>query len=100
MPYAWVEPEVVMDHAGVTIYHIYADDYLEGGARSYWYGTRPGCADNGSGEGGEFDVRDLPRAGGARYDDEDGRRAIIRAAIDAGLLTEGGIVEGADRENG
>jgi len=51
MPYVWVEPEVVMDHAGVTIYHIDADDYRDGGARAYWYGTRPGCADNGSGEG-------------------------------------------------
>lgn len=45
-------------------------------------------------------MRDLPRAEGARDDDEDGRRAIIRAAIDSGLLTEDGIGGGADRENG
>jgi len=51
MPSAWVEPEVFMDYGGVTIYHIDADDYLEGGARAYWYGTRPGCADDGSADG-------------------------------------------------
>ncbi len=97
MPYAWVEPEVVMEHAGVTIYHIDKDDHLEGGARVYWYGTRPGCSDDGS-EDGEFDVRDLPGEEDASYDEEGGQRAIIRAAIDAGLLTEDGI--GGDTDLG
>jgi len=83
-----------MDHGGVTIYHIDADDYLEGGARVYWYGTRPGCADDGSADGA-FDVRDLPGKPDARYDEEEGRRTIIRAAIDSGLLTEDGIAAGA-----
>ena len=98
MPYAWVEPEVVMEHAGVTLDHIYEDDHLEGGARVYWYGTRPGCADDGF-EDGEFDVRDLPGVEGARDDEEEGQRAIIRAASDSGLLTEDGIGGGADRED-
>lgn len=97
MPYAWVEPEVFMQHDGVTIYHIYKDDDFDGVARAYWYGTRPSCSDSGSGEGGEFDVRDLPDVKGASADDEEGRRTIIRAAIDRRLLTEDGIAEGADR---
>jgi len=44
-------------------------------------------------------VRDLPGVDGARDDDEEGQRAIIRAASDSGLLTEDGIGGGADRED-
>ncbi len=99
MPYAWIEPEIFMEHDGVTIYHIYKDDYLDGVARAYWYGTRPSCSDDGSGDGGEFDVRDLPAVEGASAEDDEGRAVIIRAAIERGVLTEDGLVEGAEREH-
>jgi hypothetical protein len=79
-----------MKYKDVTIYHIYKDDELACGARTFWYGTDPKCSDN-SGEYA-FDVRELPQNGHDAHTD-DGRKAIIREAIDAGLITKDGLIE-------
>jgi hypothetical protein len=58
MPYVteWVENELFIEHQDIRIYHVYKDDDLSAGARTYLFTTDP----NGF-EGGEasFDIRDI-----------------------------------------
>lgn len=58
MPYVWTEPEAVVDHQGVQVYHTYNGEH----ASQYWYTTLDSDDDYGSPleDGGQFDVRDLP----------------------------------------
>lgn len=69
MPYAWVEPDVAVEHNGVTIYHTYKeDDYNQ--RLFYWYTVDQG-------ESSSFDIRDLPE-----YDRTLSHEDILRRAID------------------
>jgi len=109
MPYKeeWVDPEVFLEHKGITIYHIYKNDNIDQGERTYHYTT-----DIEEGERGDsaFDVRDLDnwtepnhppflsgagdtpenRAAWAKYHKEEGDithiRAIVIEAIDKGFI--------------
>jgi hypothetical protein len=87
MPYEWVDPEVFVEHAGVTVYHIYKNDFAGQGTRTYHFGTGIGCSDENPGENGEFDIRNLPGAAGLDLDDVEVARAFLMAAIDDGHLT-------------
>lgn len=88
MPYRteWQEPEVFLEHNGVTVYHTYKDDDIEQGPRTYWFVTG-----KHEGEDEAFDVRDLEtpsrdRLYGHTESLSEAIRAILREAIDAGLI--------------
>lgn len=92
MPYysEWVEPEVFIEHNGVTVYRVYKNDNLDEGVRSYWFTVDPentNADETSHGDGGSFDVRHL---GG--YVNDDSILPVIRAAIDNGRLTQDGVV--------
>lgn len=88
MPYTWEAPDVYMVHNEVTVYHVYKSDDFEQGARTYWYGTSTQCSDSvGHGENGTFDVREFA-CEGDNIETDDGRKAIIRRAIDEGKLVD------------
>ena len=57
MPYVteWQEPEIYLQHKGVTVYRTYVDNELEQGCRTYWFTLN---AEDFEQED-EFDVRDL-----------------------------------------
>ena len=117
MPYktVWVEPEIFLEHKGVTVYHTYRDDDFEQGARWYWFTQR----EDGGEDEGAFDIRDVDPLGllrnhpplkcGPDWDSatpqerdaieeawaewyesgfDEARRAVLRNAIDKGLLKE------------
>ena len=37
MPYGWIDPEVFIEHNGMTVYHVYKDDEISQGCREFWY---------------------------------------------------------------
>lgn len=55
MPYKiiWVEPEVFLEHNGVTVYHTYRDDDIDQGTDRYWF--RLDQEEND----GKFDILDV-----------------------------------------
>ena len=57
MPYSteWIDPEVFIEHEGVSIYHTCKNCDLRNGPFSYWFTTN----DDDSDEDYYFDVRDL-----------------------------------------
>jgi len=88
MPNRWVPAEEFVDHTCVVIYHVYVDDDMEVGRHDYRYGWTKSCSEDMQ----SFDIRDLPNPNGHDVDTDDGRMAIIRDAIDAGVLTQDGVV--------
>ena len=121
MPYKtiWVEPEVFLEHNGVTVYHTYRDDDFDQGANWYWFRL-----DQEENDEGKFDIRDLdtdklldnppPYRNGTEWDSttpqerdaimeawnkwyesgfDEARRAVLRYAIDNGLLKSPGSTE-------
>lgn len=57
----YVPAELYMEHNGVCIFHVYKDNDFDQGARDFWFATHEdGSDDNGHGEDGVFDVRELP----------------------------------------
>lgn len=80
MPLSWQDPEVALTHRGVRVYHTYKDDDIEN-RNEYWYSFYMAADD------GEFDVRNLvgPELDG-NFTNEEGRRRIIRMAIEHGIL--------------
>lgn len=85
MPYQWIDPELFLEFAGVTIYHCYED---EGPVSYYWYTTDP-RDDNrvwGHPDSAQFDVRTLPDLG-LDVKDFETHVAIIQHAIQAGLIS-------------
>lgn len=92
MPYetTYVPAAIFLQHAGVTVFHVYKDDDIEQGTRTYWFDTN----ENSSDEEG-FDVRDIknrltgPEIQALDWETEEGRKAIIRAGIDEGLIERG-----------
>lgn len=54
--------KLFMEHKGVEIYHVYEDDDIDQGPRSYWFAVHnDGQVDNAHGADGVFDVRCLPQ---------------------------------------
>ena len=90
MPYAesWKGPEVFCSLAdGSKIYRTYPDDDFNQGHLDYWYSLLPLASESCSEETDwAFDVRTLPPVAGADVASDDGKRAIIQAAYDAGHL--------------
>jgi|GEM_PF-3051672 len=92
--YQWVEPEIALVHNDVTIYHIYKNDYMEEGYRTFWFGYHVKCSDNGD---YSFDVRDLPQWNNeiflnVSYEEQDEYiLQVIQQAIDEGVLTQDGV---------
>ena len=76
MPYVWVDPEVFMEHNGVTVFHVYKNDFEEEGRRAYQSSTDPAGEDEGD---FVFDVRALSTFGPSLTHKE-----IIAKAIDLG----------------
>ena len=76
MPYIWTEPELFVEHQGVSVYHVYKDGYWDCGCRVYWYTT------DITEQAEPFDIRDLPsfRQDGDHY-------AILKQAIECGEIT-------------
>jgi len=87
MPNKWVPAEVFVSHEGVTIYHTYIDDDMEAGRCDDRYGWDDHCY----GDYQTFAIDDLPNPDGHDVDTEDGRKAVIREAIDIGILTQDGV---------
>ena len=71
------EPELVMEHHGVAIYHCYNIDHW-GDNQAYLYGCSPDSHENGE----EFDIRELPNYRGGRS-----HVIILIDAIDKGYLS-------------
>lgn len=85
MPYQWIPPELFLQHHGVAVYRCYDDG---GEVSRYWYTTDP-TDDNydwAPADTVQFDVRDLPD-GGLDANDQQNHAAIIRQAIEAGLIS-------------
>lgn len=92
MPYSteWVEPEELLTHKGVTVWHTYKDEDVEQGPSGYWFTLEPTEGYEGD-ELWVFDFRDLHAAGDVRPTDAQG---AIRQAIDIGWLTKEGVKMG------
>jgi hypothetical protein len=95
MPYhtEWTDNEIALEHGGVTIYHAYKDDDERNG--TLWYGF---VTDEAALYEDSFDVRELaawPRVPDPdlRYYNEAHVLNVLRAAIDAGELTQDGVVK-------
>ena len=58
MPYTteWVSNEVAFEVDGVTVFHVYKNDDMSEGRRTYWFTLD----ENGNEADDAFDVRDLP----------------------------------------
>lgn len=87
MPTKWTPPEIFLQHKGVTTYRIYRHDNAND-AREYLYGWSEDCSDDGD----SFDVRDLPNPGGHDVQTQEGRKAVIKEAIEGGIVTNQGVV--------
>ena len=122
MPYKtiWVEPEVFFEHNGVTVYHTYRDDDIDQGANWFWFTLREdGGEDKGAFDIRDVDPLNLlknhpplfvnPCWESATPQERDAimeawdkwyesgfaeaRRAVLRYAIDNGLLKSPGSTE-------
>ena len=87
MPTTWVMPEVFLRHKGVTIWHIYKNNHADQGKRDYLFGWDDCCSD----EADCFDVRDLPNPKKLDLSKDKNRRTVIKAAIEAGIVTDHGV---------
>ena len=91
MPYEWVEPDLFLEYQGVAVYHCYDDNDI---VSSYWY-TTASSDDNRDWpqpETAQFDARELPDLG-LDANDPANHAAIIRGAIEAGLISGEPAVE-------
>jgi hypothetical protein len=87
MPNQWLDPELFLEHEGMTVYRCYDDDRL---VSSYWYTLdATDCnIDSPLRDEVQFDVRDLPDLG-LDANDPKNHAAIIQNAIGEGLITDG-----------
>lgn len=95
MPYVWQDPEVFLEHNGVTIYHVYKDELSDVPVED-WYST---CGCESPGSAYEFDVIDVPgydpKCDGPGWDERRNyHKKLIEAAIDAGLIEQDAPVGG------
>ena len=74
------EPELIMKHHGVTIYHCYNLEHL-GDNHTYLYGCSPDSYEKGE----EFNIRELPNYRSGRS-----HVIILIDAIDKGYLSQEG----------
>jgi len=81
----WQDPELVVEHNGVTVWRAYKDGYR---AMDYWYSLDADITeiDMPTSRNVFFDVRDLPG-----YDAARPHADIIVEAIDNGILTQDGV---------
>ena len=90
MPYreTWIEPEIFCAMAdGTKVYHTYRNDDAGQGQLAYWFTLLPMAFESCDTEvNWSFDVRDLPEISGADIDTDAGKKVVIQAAYDAGLL--------------
>lgn len=55
MPYEFIANAAMVSHRGITIYHVYRNNFNDGGWRDYWFSTNEyGCEDDDD----AFDIRD------------------------------------------
>ncbi len=87
MPDEWVDPEIFVEHLGVTVYHCYTGQDM---VSNFFYTVDPAnsSTDNDDGSGTQFDVSDIYGATDIRFADDE---TAIRYAIEAGWLTEEGL---------
>ena len=76
MPFIWTEPEEVLTHLGVTVYHVYKDGYWDDGA--YKFQFTMDVTENAL----DFDIRDLPS-----FQSGEDHVAILKRAIKCGEIT-------------
>lgn len=100
MPYEtiYVPAELFMEHNGVKLYYTYKDNDVQNGTRTYWYDNIENSDDEGT---TAVDVRELHEQmkSAHSYEIEEGRIAILRDAIDAGLVEAGNDEDGAENDN-
>jgi len=96
MPQKWIDPELFFRYKGVSIFHTYKNDNANG-VKFYWYTTDPIEPEDSNGY--SFDVRELPLPAGCLASDAIYHQAIIKNAIDNGLLTLPEYVEYKPEEN-
>lgn len=85
MPYAWIDPELLLDYKGVQIYHVYEDDFVDA-PYIHWFTTLE-CYVEGNGE--SFDIRKIALELGLSMDEFNqlhGWQDLFKEAIDAGLI--------------
>lgn len=85
MAIANVENGVAISYHGITIYHTYKNDYIDNGAREYWFTLNPLGSDDSE---ESFDVRELQG-----YDHEITASANLVRMIDNGLFGESNMIE-------
>jgi hypothetical protein len=76
MPYAWTEPTEVLTHQGVTVYHVYKNEFWDAGTREFLYRT------DITEESEPFDLRDLES-----YQLDMEHAAILKLAIERGEIS-------------
>jgi len=90
MPYdeSWKDPEVFHTLTdGTKVYHTYPDDDYGQGPLAYWFTLLPSASESCAVETDwSFDVRLLPSVAGVDVHTDEGKRSIIQAAFDGGLL--------------
>jgi hypothetical protein len=81
-----VDPEVFLEHAGITVYRCYKDDDFDQGSVNQFYTT---SKTDGKGSGAEFNIFHISSAvHGAKVFCDDDRRDFLRLAINGGLVTQ------------
>ena len=92
MPYRdeYVDPEEILydEKTGLTVFRSYKDDNADQ-PLYYWYHIT--CDAYVTGEGVEFDIRDLSNYSTAM--NKENHESILKEAIEQGFLTEEGINE-------
>jgi hypothetical protein len=94
MPMKQVPAEAFLTHNGVTVFHVYKNDDVDGCAREFWFSLSEFGSDDDGHEPdgcGTFDVRELKtweahKPGDDPYPDRDRIKAAIIDAIDQGEL--------------
>lgn len=87
MPYLFVEPELVVEHKGVSIYRAYKNDDASE-PLTFWFALYPWGAVNDACRI-EFDARTLKTWPGDKKETDVDVRATLRAAIDSGEIRVG-----------
>ena len=76
MPYAWVDPELVLNYKGIRIYNTYKNDDMACGAYEFWFTQHMDSAN-------QFDIRNFDC-----YDANLSTEDNLRRAIDAGEVVK------------
>jgi hypothetical protein len=85
----WVDPELAVQHRGLKVYHVYRNNDVDQGRRTYWYTTDPTLGEDDD-PPYVFDIREIYSAAVDLPNDNDldeTLRSLLRRAIDEGKLT-------------